>query len=146
MSLSDYTTATHRDDNYESIYEVIRHPADDDEDSESDFDEVDEEDGEGGATTKQQRRRRQHPGAAAANLPIPGQLTKFAEAAGKRMRKLKRTWSLKKSDISRNLRKYSAPGFATKRLNPEASVAMRGAGSGKRHPSSQGEFWDDNNG
>ena len=141
MSFSDYTTATHRDDNYESIYEVIRHPADDDEDSESDFDEVDEEDGEGGATTKQQRRRRQHPGAAAAaNLPIPGQLTKFAEAAGKRMRKLKRTWSLKKSDISRNLRKYSAPGFATKRLNPEASVAMRGAGSGKRHPSSQGEF------
>ena len=42
----------------------------------------------------------------------PG-ITKLAEAAGKRMmRKLRRTWSLKKSDLSRNLsriRKYSTP-------------------------------------
>ena len=38
-------------------------------------------------------------------------LSKFAEAAGKKMRKLRRNWSLKKNDISRSLsriRKTSA--------------------------------------
>ena len=46
------------------------------------------------------------------NAVAPG-LTKLAEAAGRRMmRKIRRTWSLKKSDLSRNLsriRKYSTP-------------------------------------
>ena len=59
----------------------------------------------------------------------PG-LTKLAEAAGKRMmRKLRRTWSLKKSDLSRNLsriRKYSTPIVA---------VASPSSGSSSSRPS-----------
>jgi hypothetical protein len=35
----------------------------------------------------------------------PPKLSKFAAAAGKKMRKLRRNWSLKKSDISRSLSK-----------------------------------------
>ena len=59
-------------------------------------------------------------------------LTKFAEAAGKRMRKLKRTWSLKKSDISRNLRKYSAPGFpgtSGSKLAGSSGLGIRNGGA-----------------
>lgn len=104
-----------RDDHYESIYEVIQHPSD----SESDFDEVYEV-----SASKNS--------GSGSGLPIPG-LTKFAEAAGKRMRKLRRTWSLKKSDISRNLKKYSVPG--TRR--PIFSVASGSDGSNqlRRKPS-----------
>ena len=35
-------------------------------------------------------------------------LTKIAEAAGKKMRKLRRNWSLKKSDITRSLSKIKS--------------------------------------
>ena len=39
----------------------------------------------------------------------PQKLSKFAAAAGKKMRKLRRNWSLKKSDISRSLSKIRRP-------------------------------------
>ena len=81
------------DDLYESIYEVIRPPG-----SESDFDEIPEEEEDG----KDQLY---------ANNSVSN-LSKIAEAAGRKMKKLRRNWSLKKNDITRSLsriRKNSRP-------------------------------------
>ena len=77
---------------YESIYEVI-HPQSGSFESESDFDEI----------------------ADPADHKLKSgdtKLTKLAEAANKKMKKLRRNWSLKKSDISKSwsrIRKYSSP-------------------------------------
>lgn len=45
------------------------------------------------------------------NRPPP-KLSKFAAAAGKKMRKLRRNWSLKKNDISRSLNRIRRTSFA----------------------------------
>ena len=45
------------------------------------------------------------------NKPPP-KLSKFAAAAGKKMRKLRRNWSLKKNDISRSLSRIRRTSFA----------------------------------
>ena len=59
----------------------------------------------------------------------PG-LTKLAEAAGKKMRKLRRNWSLKKNDISRSLsriRKSSAGSRLTSPVTPSGVNVVVGA-------------------
>ena len=115
---------------YESIYEVIRHPSslgtaisgssagtDDFMSEESDFDEIpdDEDDYDDFVDRRNIPRVPPLPPTNSGQRGVNGGpgLTKLAEAAGKRMmRKLRRTWSLKKSDLSRNLsriRKYSTP-------------------------------------
>ena len=78
------------EDLYESIYEVIRPPT-----SESDFEEVLEDDDKDDKTSN---------------------LTKIAEAAGRKMKKLKTNWSMKKNDITRSLSKIKR----TKADNPES--------------------------
>lgn len=76
------------EDLYESIYEVIRPPT-----SESDFEEIHEdeesEDRDGDKTSN---------------------LSKMAEAAGRKMKKLKTNWSMKKNDITRSLSRIKRPG------------------------------------
>merc|ERR1719180_349181 len=67
---------------YESIYEVIRQPS-----SECDFDEINEEDDDLDLREK------------------TSNLTKIAEAAGRKMKKLRTNWSMKKNDITRSLSK-----------------------------------------
>ena len=54
------------------------------------------------------------------NKPPP-KLSKFAAAAGKKMRKLRRNWSLKKNDISRSLSRIRRTSFADE---------LRGGGGG----------------
>ena len=54
------------------------------------------------------------------NKPPP-KLSKFAAAAGKKMRKLRRNWSLKKNDISRSLSRIRRTSFADE---------LRGGGAG----------------
>ena len=86
FSLSD-ESSTNDEELYESIYEVIQ-PRNIE--SESDFDEIMEDNGDLEKTP----------------------LNKLAEAANKKMRKLRRNWSLKKNDISKSwsrIRKYSTP-------------------------------------
>ena len=58
------------------------------------------------------------------NKPPP-KLSKFAAAAGKKMRKLRRNWSLKKNDISRSLNRIRRTSFA----GPGGGLAVPG-GSG----------------
>ena len=115
---------------YESIYEVIRHPSsfgtaisgssggtDDFLSDESDFDEIPDDDDDDHYDDFIDRRNmhRLPPLPPSNSSHVSGQpgITKLAEAAGKRMmRKLRRTWSLKKSDLSRNfsrIKKYSTP-------------------------------------
>ena len=86
FSLSD-ESSTNDEELYESIYEVIQ-PRNIE--SESDFDEIMEDNGDLEKTP----------------------LNKLAEAANKKMRKLRRNWSLKKNDISKSwmrIRKYYMP-------------------------------------
>ena len=40
-----------------------------------------------------------------------GGLTKFAEAAGRKMKKLRRNWSLRKNDITRSLSRIKKTNF-----------------------------------
>ena len=68
---------------YESIYEVIRQPS-----SESDFEEINEEE-EDDLDLREKT----------------SNLSKIAEAAGRKMKKLKTNWSMKKNDITRSLSK-----------------------------------------
>ena len=120
---------------YESIYEVIGPKADFE--SESDFDEILEEGhaGNGG-----------HPGSrngGGGNVNLgensvkiqDTKLTKLAEAANKKMRKLRRNWSLKKSDISKSwsrIRKYSSPSMMSP---PRPSITISHSNTLKRKPS-----------
>ena len=103
---------------YESIYEVIQplHHRDHNQnssnncsfESESDFDEIyaDPSVISGSGADEDQLKD--------LNLySNTAKLTKLAEAANKKMKKLRRNWSLKKSDISKSwsrIRKYSSPG------------------------------------
>ncbi len=70
----------------------------------------------------------------------PG-LTKFAEAAGKKMRKLRRNWSLKKNDISRSLSRirksssgnrlsstFATPPTSNVNVVGTSSISVRGDG------------------
>ena len=62
-------------------------------------------------------------------------LTKLAEAANKKMRKLRRNWSLKKSDISKSwsrIRKYSSPSMMSP---PRPSITISHSNTLKRKPS-----------
>ena len=142
---------------YESIYEVIRHPSsletaisgssagtDDFMSEESDFDEIPDDGDEDYDDFIDRRNMHRLPPLPPNNSnhgldnTAPG-ITKLAEAAGKRMmRKLRRTWSLKKSDLSRNLsriRKYSTPIVAIASSSPAGatsttrSALFNGAGS-----------------
>ena len=127
-----YSNNTRNDEElYESIYEVIHHPSslgtaisgssagtDDFMSEESDFDEIPDDGDDDYDDFIDRRNMHRLPPLPPSNANqgdnsgAPG-ITKLAEAAGKRMmRKLRRTWSLKKSDLSRNLsriRKYSTP-------------------------------------
>ena len=79
-----YPTVTGNEDSeelYESIYEVIRQPS-----SESDFEEI-QDDGD----EEEDREEK------------TSNLSKIAEAAGRKMKKLKTNWSMKKNDITRSL-------------------------------------------
>ncbi len=70
-------------------------------------------------------------------------LTKLAEAANKKMKKLRRNWSLKKSDISKSwsrIRKYSTPamsGSAVGASRPAFPVTINGGSANvlRRKPS-----------
>jgi len=83
----DDTEKSYYEDQYESIYEVIRHP-----ESESDFEEIPEEEVDEADDSVYGK---------AAN----SNLSKIAEAAGRKMKKLKTNWSIKKNDITRSLSK-----------------------------------------
>ena len=116
------------EDLYESIYEVVNPPGgnsgsrdyDDDEedsedleilDSEDEFDEIIEEDEDC------------HRKTSASNPNFKPGLSKFAEAAGKKMKKLRRNWSLKKADIiTRSLSRI--------RKNSQQAAAAAAGGSG----------------
>ena len=104
-------SSTNDEELYESIYEVIQ-PRNIE--SESDFDEIMEpEDLE--------------------KTP----LNKLAEAANKKMRKLRRNWSLKKNDISKSwsrIRKYSTPV-----IRPTFPVTVSHSNTLKRKPSRKGQ-------
>ena len=98
---------------YESIYEVIRQPS-----SESDFEEINEEEDD--------------------DLDLrekTSNLSKIAEAAGRKMKKLKTNWSMKKNDITRSLSKI-------KRTSSRPSQGEGGEGRRKlvRRLSSTGVF------
>jgi len=75
------------EEQYESIYEVIRPP-----ESESDFEEIPEEETEEGSDSIYGKSSNSN-------------LSKIAEAAGRKMKKLKTNWSIKKNDITRSLSK-----------------------------------------
>ena len=143
---------------YESIYEVIRHPSsfetaisgssagtDDFLSEESDFDEMPDDGDDNYDDFIDRRNMHRLPPLPPSNTVhgdtdgAPG-ITKLAEAAGKRMmRKLRRTWSLKKSDLSRNLsriRKYSTPlvSVASTSTGATSSRATFFTGSGSINP------------
>ena len=70
------------------------------------------------------------------DLPIPGpsnkisnsNLSKIAEAAGKKMKKLKTNWSIKKSDITRSLsriKKNSRPSLDSVNIAPESKCGSQ---------------------
>ena len=65
----------------------------------------------------------------------PQKLSKFAAAAGKKMRKLRRNWSLKKSDISRSLSRIRRTSFAGSGISISGNgdlVGLPGGGGGGR--------------
>ena len=99
---------------YESIYEVIRQPS-----SESDFEEINEEEDFDDLDLREKT----------------SNLTKIAEAAGRKMKKLKTNWSMKKNDITRSLNKI-------KRTSSRPSQGEGGEGRRKlvRRLSSTGVF------
>ena len=105
-------SSTNDEELYESIYEVIQ-PRNIE--SESDFDEIMEDNGDLEKTP----------------------LNKLAEAANKKMRKLRRNWSLKKNDISKSwsrIRKYSTPV-----IRPTFPVTVSHSNTLKRKPSRKGQ-------
>ena len=105
---TDESSETNDEELYESIYEVIQPRTIE---SESDFDEIMEP-----------------------NEKTP--LNKLAEAANKKMRKLRRNWSLKKNDISKSwsrIRKYSTPV-----IRPTFPVTVSHTNTLKRKPSRKG--------
>ena len=111
FSLPD-ESSTNDEELYESIYEVIQ-PRNIE--SESDFDEIMEDNGDLEKTP----------------------LNKLAEAANKKMRKLRRNWSLKKNDISKSwsrIRKYSTPV-----IRPTFPVTVSHSNTLKRKPSRKGQ-------
>ena len=103
--------------------------------SESDFDEILEEspgpDLGGGNGSRRLHHREKF-------VKLQGgdtKLTKLAEAANKKMRKLRRNWSLKKSDISKSwsrIRKYSSPSMMSP---PRPSITISHSNTLKRKPS-----------
>ena len=106
-------SSTNDEELYESIYEVIQ-PRNIE--SESDFDEIMEPSEEDLEKTP---------------------LNKLAEAANKKMRKLRRNWSLKKNDISKSwsrIRKYSTPV-----IRPTFPVTVSHSNTLKRKPSRKGQ-------
>jgi len=86
-SFLDNGEKTFYEEQYESIYEVIRPP-----ESESDFEEIPEEENEEGSDSIYGKTSNSN-------------LSKIAEAAGRKMKKLKTNWSIKKNDITRSLSK-----------------------------------------
>ena len=66
-------------------------------------------------------------------------LTKLAEAANKKMKKLRRNWSLKKSDISKSwsrIRKYSSPSMISQSaIRPAFPITISHSNTLKRKPS-----------
>ena len=101
--------------------------------SESDFDEILEE-GQNSPTDGGNGNRRLHR-EKFVKLQGDTKLTKLAEAANKKMRKLRRNWSLKKSDISKSwsrIRKYSSPSMMSP---PRPSITISHSNTLKRKPS-----------
>ena len=100
--------------------------------SESDFDEILEEPTDlvdGGNASRRLHREK------FVKLQGDTKLTKLAEAANKKMRKLRRNWSLKKSDISKSwsrIRKYSSPSMMSP---PRPSITISHSNTLKRKPS-----------
>ena len=73
------------------------------------------------------------------NHPNDTKLTKLAEAANKKMKKLRRNWSLRKSDISKSwsrIRKYSTPNVSMSR--PSFPVTINSQNVLRRKPSRKG--------
>ena len=104
--------------------------------SESDFDEILEE-GHAGSPPDLggNGSRRLHHREKFVKLQGDTKLTKLAEAANKKMRKLRRNWSLKKSDISKSwsrIRKYSSPSMMSP---PRPSITISHSNTLKRKPS-----------
>ena len=101
--------------------------------SESDFDEILEE-GQNSPTDGGNGNRRLYR-EKFVKLQGDTKLTKLAEAANKKMRKLRRNWSLKKSDISKSwsrIRKYSSPSMMSP---PRPSITISHSNTLKRKPS-----------
>lgn len=97
------------------------------------------------STSSSRHRHRHHQyyyGSASGGIYSALPLSKFAEAAGKKMKKLRRNWSLKKSDITRSLSRIkankrpnaaSAAGDVVWRTNKKPVVQVSTPGSSRRH-------------
>ena len=104
---------------YESIYEVIQPQSSFE--SESDFDEIADDIPSNDHKLKSGDTK----------------LTKLAEAANKKMKKLRRNWSLKKSDISKSwsrIRKYSSPSMMPP-IRPAFPITITQTNTLRRKPS-----------
>ena len=122
---------------YESIYEVIGPKSGSsaaDFESESDFDEILEE-GHGVTSVSGHQYHHRRDSKNSVKIYQDTKLTKLAEAANKKMRKLRRNWSLKKSDFSKSwsrIRKYSSPSMTSP---PRPSITISHSNTLKRKPS-----------